>query len=79
MTGADVVASYTEHVLRVVAHLIELEARTGRTVTLALEPEPHCFLETTDETIDYFTNLLYSGASAKELAKLARHSDFRGA
>ena len=45
--------------------------RTGRTVTLALEPEPYCFLETTDETVDYFTNHLYSGASARELAKLA--------
>ena len=50
VTGSDVVASYTDHVLRVVAHLIELEARTGRTVQLALEPEPFCFLETTDET-----------------------------
>lgn len=72
VTGPEVVKSYTQHVLRVVAHMIALEARTGRTVTLALEPEPHCFLETTDETVDYFTNHLYSGASAAELAKLAR-------
>ena len=48
-----------------------LEERTGRTVTLALEPEPFCFLETTDETVDYFTNHLYTGASAEMLAKLA--------
>ena len=48
-----------------------LEKRTGRTVTLALEPEPFCFLETTDETVDYFTNHLYSGAAAEMLAKLA--------
>ena len=46
--------SYTEHVLRVAAHLVRLEQRTGRTVTLAIEPEPHCFLETTDETVAYF-------------------------
>jgi hypothetical protein len=71
VTGPDVVASYTEHVLRVVAHLVGIEARTGKTVTLALEPEPRCFLETTDETIDYFTNHLYSGRSAERLAKLA--------
>ena len=71
VTGPDVVASYTEHVLRVVAHLVGIEARTGRTVTLALEPEPHCFLETTDETIAYFTNTLYSGPAAERLAKLA--------
>ena len=71
VTGDDVVKSYTDHVLRVVAHLIALQARTGRTVQLALEPEPYCFLETTDETIDYFTKHLYSGAAAEKLAKLA--------
>ena len=71
VTGPDVVDSYTEHVLRVVAHLVGIEQRTGKTVTLALEPEPHCFLETTDETIAYFTNHLYSGRSAERLAKLA--------
>jgi hypothetical protein len=68
----DVIDSYTDHVMRVVAHLVALEARTGRTVTLALEPEPYCFLETTDEAIDYFTQHLYSGAAAEQLAKLAR-------
>ncbi len=71
VTGNDVVASYTDHVLRVVAHLVELKARTGRTVQLALEPEPFCFLETTDEAVDYFTHHLYSGAAVEKLAKLA--------
>ena len=71
VTGKAVVDSYTEHVMRVAAHLIKLEERTGRTVTLALEPEPFCFLETTDETVDYFTNHLYTGKSAEMLAKLA--------
>ena len=71
VTGADVVASYTEHVLRVAAHLVALASRTGRTVTLALEPEPFCFLETTDETVAYFKDHLYSGAAATRLAKLA--------
>ena len=33
--------------LRVVAHLVDLEARTGRRVKLALEPEPACYLEST--------------------------------
>jgi sugar phosphate isomerase/epimerase len=72
VTGSDVVAAYTDHVLRVVAHLIALEAKTGSTVQLALEPEPFCFLETTDETIAYFRDHLYSGAAVEKLAKLAR-------
>jgi hypothetical protein len=71
VTGSDVVDSYTEHVLRVVAHLVGIEQRTGKTVTLALEPEPHCFLETTDETIAYFRDHLYGGRAAERLAKLA--------
>jgi hypothetical protein len=72
VTGPDVVASFTDHVLRVAAHLVKLEAQTGRTVTLALEPEPYCFLETTDEVVEYFGKHLYSGAAAEKLAKLAR-------
>jgi hypothetical protein len=69
VTNKAVVDSYTDHVMRVAARLVDLERRTGRTVTLALEPEPFCFLETTDETVDYFTNHLYTGKSAELLAK----------
>jgi hypothetical protein len=72
VTGSDVVASYTDHVLRVVAHLVALQSRTGRIVQLALEPEPFCFLETTDETVDYFKRYLYAGAAVEKLAKLAQ-------
>src|SRR5262249_38204792 len=71
VTGPDVVASYAEHVLRVVAHLVDLERRTGTTVTLAIEPEPYCFLETTDETVAFFDKHLYSGAAATRLPRLA--------
>ena len=71
VTGPDVVARFTEHVMQVAARLVDIRERTGRTVGLALEPEPYCFLETTDETVDYFTQHLYSGASAARLAKLA--------
>lgn len=71
VTGPDVVDSFTQHVLRVCAHLMALAERTGRVVTLALEPEPYCFLETTDETVEYFTQHLYSGKAAMALARLA--------
>ena len=69
MTGPQVVASYTEHVLRVAAHLVKVESQTGRLVTLAIEPEPHCFLETTDETVAYFTQHLYTFHKAKPLSR----------
>jgi sugar phosphate isomerase/epimerase len=71
VTGPDVIASYTDHVIRVAARLVDIARRTGRTIGLSLEPEPFCFLETTEETVDYFHNHLYSGASAARLASLA--------
>jgi hypothetical protein len=69
VTGDDVVKAYTDNVVDVVAHLVELKKKTGKTVTLGLEPEPRCYLETTDETIAYFKNHLFSGETAKTLAK----------
>ncbi|TQS43399.1 metabolite traffic protein EboE [Cryptosporangium phraense] len=69
VTGEAYVDACTRQVLRVVAHLVGLERRTGRRVTLAIEPEPHCYLETTDETVTYFTERLYP--AAPELARLA--------
>ena len=71
VTGDDIVDTYTTNVLRVVAHLMELEQKTGRTVTLGLEPEPRCYLETTDETVEYFTSRLFTGPAAEQLARLA--------
>jgi sugar phosphate isomerase/epimerase len=60
VTGPEYVAEFTHHVIRVIAHMVQLEKRTGRTVTLALEPEPYCFLETTEEALAYFKDHLYS-------------------
>ena len=69
VTGDDVVEAYTSNVIDVVAHLVELKKKTGKTVTLGLEPEPRCYLETTDETIAYFKTHLFSGPTAQRLAK----------
>ena len=60
VTGPEYVNEFTRHVIKTVAHMVQLEKRTGRTVTLALEPEPACFLETTEEAVDYFKNHLYA-------------------
>jgi hypothetical protein len=65
--GGDDVDAYTENVLRVAEHLVRLERMTDRRVTLAIEPEPYCFLETTPETIAYFSERLYTDAAAERL------------
>lgn len=69
VTGPDVVNSYTRQLHGVVAYLADLETKTGRTVTLAIEPEPACYIELTQELIDYFMNHLYSPASIKALSQ----------
>jgi len=60
VTTEEHVAVLTRNLLRVVVHLVDLERRTGRRVKLALEPEPACFLETTEETIRYFRTRIWS-------------------
>jgi sugar phosphate isomerase/epimerase len=48
------------------AGLADLQARTGRRVLLALEPEPDALLETTDEMIGFFErHLLPAGEAAR--------------
>lgn len=79
VTGPDVVAAFTRQVIEVVAHLVKLEQRTGRTVRLALEPEPACFLETTDEALDYFANHLYAAEAQASLARQTGLSDAQAA
>jgi sugar phosphate isomerase/epimerase len=68
VTGPEVVEAYAANVRRLAAFLHRLRERTGRTVTLALEPEPACFLETTAETVDFFTRVLRADASIAALA-----------
>ena len=70
VTSVQDVDELTENLLRVVAHLVALERRTGRRVKLALEPEPYCFLETTEETVRYFEEHVYSPAGTGRLARL---------
>lgn len=71
VTDDGYIAKFTTNVFRVVAHLLALENSTGRRVKLALEPEPACYLETTDETVAFFTERIYGEAGIRELAAIA--------
>lgn len=68
VTGPEVIEAYAANVRRVAAYLHRIRERTGRTVTLALEPEPFCFLETTEETVDFFARVLRSERSLRVIA-----------
>ncbi len=68
--GRADVDAMVEHLLCHVAHLVALRERTGRLVALALEPEPHCFLETVAETVEFFTRELHGSAAVERTMKL---------
>ncbi len=68
--GPQDVTLMVEHLLRHVAHLVALRARTGRLIALALEPEPYCFLETIAETVAFFQGELHGPAAVRRITEL---------
>ena len=54
--------------LRHVAELHRLRGETGKTITLALEPEPCCYLETVDEAVAFFRDFVFAPELLAELA-----------
>jgi len=60
----------TENLVRHVAHLVGIAARTGQTIALALEPEPYCYLETIEETAAFFKERLFARDGIARLAAL---------
>lgn len=57
--------------LRHAAHLALLEGSTGRRITLALEPEPMCLMETTAEAVGFFEDHLLTSRAAGRFAALS--------
>lgn len=66
--GPREVAAIRRHLIRHVATLMRIHRETGKVVTLALEPEPYCMLETIDETVELFRNQLFSSQAVRALA-----------
>ena len=62
-------SSIAENLIAHVAHLYAIEARVGRHIALALEPEPYCLLETVEETIQFFNQYLFSSSACSKLGK----------
>ncbi len=77
--ASGAMAAMAENYLQSVAHLVKLEARTGVTVALAIEPEPYCVLETIAETVDFFTEYLFSESAISRIAELTNLSAVQAA
>jgi hypothetical protein len=62
-------AAIVDGLIAATADLVRLSRSSGRTIALALEPEPFCMLETVEETLAFFTQDL---RAADPLSRLAR-------
>jgi sugar phosphate isomerase/epimerase len=71
---AAAVATAADSMLRHAAALASLAERTGRTIALALEPEPMCLLETTEEAVRFFESHLLSAAAVARFRALTGFS-----
>jgi len=74
-TDADV-AAMADNLIRHAVHLVALRERTGRTVSLELEPEPCCYIETIEEAVGFFRDHLFS---ADAIASMAEQTGLSGA
>jgi hypothetical protein len=59
-----------ENLIKHVSHLVSIEKSKGKIISLALEPEPCCLLETIEETVAFFNGHLFSRAGISRLAAL---------
>ncbi|MDP6633915.1 MAG: metabolite traffic protein EboE [Phycisphaerae bacterium] len=73
-TPADVEAM-VDNLADVAAHLYQLRRARGVSICVALEPEPDCFIETSEEVVRFFTGPLreYGKARVREKLNISGH------
>lgn len=70
LSGPDDIARVREHLLQSAAYMAKLAEQGGPELSLALEPEPGCMLETLDEAADFFAAELLSEPALRRFAQL---------
>jgi sugar phosphate isomerase/epimerase len=69
--GPDAERNMANAMIDVVAVLVDIARSHGRHIALALEPEPECFLETTEEALQFFEAHLFSREARQRLVDVA--------
>jgi hypothetical protein len=59
MIGEGDIDTVKRNFLSMIEHLDRILQRTGKEIVLALEPEPCCFLETTDDVVSFFHRMAF--------------------
>ncbi len=67
----DFLDGCVSQLLELARHLDELHDHTGKLIRLAIEPEPFCLIETTDEAISFFDRVRDT-ADAKHVSEIAQ-------
>ncbi|NUM34885.1 MAG: metabolite traffic protein EboE [Candidatus Brocadiae bacterium] len=75
--GVNDIQKAANLLLRHVEYLYRLNKETGKTIALALEPEPGCVLETIQETANFFQDYLFSDKALSYLHNLGLSSACR--
>ncbi|MSR60271.1 MAG: hypothetical protein EXS05_21965 [Planctomycetaceae bacterium] len=70
---ADHLDRCIDNLLATAAAFDRLRQETGRLIRLAIEPEPLCLLETTDETLQFFDRLWRAADDRNDLQRARRH------
>jgi sugar phosphate isomerase/epimerase len=70
VTGAGDVTRMAEQLLRHAATLHGIRERTGKLLSLAIEPEPACYMETIAETVRFFQGHLFAAGAVGTFARL---------
>ncbi len=69
--NANIIDTIADNIIQHVWHLVKLRETTGKSINLALEPEPFCMIETIDETITFFMKFLYGDKAVARLSALS--------
>jgi len=70
--GQQDVADMAARMLSHAAYLKRLRLESGVTISLAIEPEPACFLETVDDAVGYFGDYLFNAERIAAAGREAR-------
>ena len=66
----EAMTAVVSHLLQCVAHLVHTQAQTGKHIALALEPEPACYVETTQEAAQFILTHVRSDKAVAQLAQM---------
>ncbi|MEK6257291.1 MAG: metabolite traffic protein EboE [Planctomycetota bacterium] len=70
---ADFADRCADQLIELARQLDRLHHDTGRLIRLAIEPEPFCVIETTDETLSFFERLRTRAADVRALDEVREH------